>query len=69
MTRKQWGIVLFLAYAVSFLFSHGPGILPFNKADLVLGFPVLYLWAVGWYAVQLAIVVAAYRLVWKEEEE
>ena len=59
------GLVLVPAYAVSVLSSHGPGTLLVNKPDLILGFPVLCLWAVGWCAVQLAIIIAAHLLVWK----
>jgi hypothetical protein len=39
-----------------------------NRAELVLGFPPLYLWAVFWGAVQVSILIAAYFLVWSVGE-
>ncbi len=32
------------------------------------GVPVLLAWALGWLAVQLTVVVIAYRTVWTDEE-
>lgn len=68
MNKKKWAITLTLGYIAAFLFSNGPGILLVNRAELVLGFPPLYLWAVFWGAVQVSILIAAYFLVWKEGE-
>ena len=66
MNKKKWTIALTLGYLTAYLFSNGPGILLVNRAELVLGFPPLYLWAVFWGALQLGILIAAYFLVWKE---
>jgi hypothetical protein len=39
-----------------------------NRAELVFGFPPLYLWAVFWGAVQVSILIAAGFLVWSVDE-
>ncbi len=68
MNKKKWAITLTLGYIAAFLFSNGPGILLINRAELMLGFPPLYLWAVFWGAVQVSILIAAYFLVWSVGE-
>jgi hypothetical protein len=68
MTKKKWTITLTLGYILAFLLSNGPGILLVNRAELVFGFPPLYLWAVFWGAVQVSILIAAGFLVWSVDE-
>jgi hypothetical protein len=68
MNKKKLTVTLTLGYIAAFLFSNGPGILLINRAELIWGFPSLYLWAVFWGAVQVGILLAAYFLVWKEDE-
>jgi hypothetical protein len=54
----------------------GPGLYLVNPdrtdPDAVLtvaGVPVLYLWALAWFFVQATVVVAAYLLLWRSEEQ
>ena len=73
MTRR--GCILTVAMLVAIAMGPGVGLYLVNP-DLddpeprvaVLGTPVLILWAFGWLAVQLTIVVIAYRKVWTDEE-
>lgn len=73
MTRR--GCTLTLAMLVAIAMGPGVGLYLVNP-DLdapeprvvVLGTPVLLLWALVWLAVQLTIVVIAYRTVWTDEE-
>jgi len=51
----------------------GPGLYLINdyaaEGGTILGMPALYFWAVFWYAVEAAVIVAAYKLIWKGESE
>ena len=68
-----------LAWILSSLFlfalvmGPGPGLYLINdyaaEGGTLLGMPALYFWAVFWCAVESAVVVAAYKLVWKGEPE
>ncbi|OGG06280.1 MAG: hypothetical protein A3F83_17070 [Candidatus Glassbacteria bacterium RIFCSPLOWO2_12_FULL_58_11] len=60
---------LLLAFAVSFLLSNGPGLLLVNKPLLIAGMPLLYLWAAGWAAIQIGIILYAYFKLWRDEVE
>ena len=48
---------LLLVFAISFLMSNGPGVLLVNRATLVAGIPLLYLWAFAWGIVQIGIIL------------
>ncbi len=73
MARR--GCILAIAMLVAIAMGPGVGLYLVNP-DLddpeprvaALGTPVLILWALGWLAVQLTIVVIAYRTVWTDEE-
>ena len=67
MQRKKLAVILFLVYALSFLMSNGPGVLLVNSPGLVLGLAPVYLWAIFWYAIQVACLVLAFVFVWKGE--
>jgi hypothetical protein len=43
----------------------GPGVLLVNRPEQWLGLPIVYVWGLCWYTVQLVIVVLAYKLVWR----
>lgn len=73
MTRR--GLILTAAMVVAIAMGPGVGLYLVNPdlddpepAVAALGAPVLLLWALGWLAVQLTIVVIAYRTVWTDEE-
>ena len=60
---------LLLVFAISFLMSNGPGVLLVNRATLVAGIPLLYLWAFAWGIVQIGLVLYAYFKLWRHEVE
>lgn len=60
---------LLLVFAISFLMSNGPGVLLVNRAALVAGIPLLYLWAFAWGIVQIGIILYAYFKLWRHEVE
>ena len=49
----------------------GPGLYLINdyaaSGGTILRVPALYFWAVFWFAVEAAVIVAAYKLIWKDE--
>jgi hypothetical protein len=66
--------VLTIAFGFALVMGPGPGIYLVNpdasdpNATFTVGsVPILYLWALFWFAVEAAIVVTAYRLLWKED--
>ena len=63
--KMPLGRLLLIIYAVSLLFSNGPGVLLINRPVLLLGLPLIYIWAIFWWLVQMSIVLTAYFKVWK----
>ncbi len=73
--RKRLGTILLLLFGLTLVMGPGPGMYLVNPdpnspgpAPTALGLPVLYVWAVGWFFVQLAILVVAYRAIWSRRE-
>jgi hypothetical protein len=65
-SRSGWWLAgLFLA---ALLMGAGPGVLLVNQPATWFGFPRLYVWALFWCAVEIAIVVVAYWTVWRAAE-
>ena len=70
------GHILAAAMLVAIVMGPGVGLYLVNP-DLddaeprvaVGGVPVLLLWALAWLAVQLSVVIIAYRAVWTDEED
>ncbi len=74
--RKQLGILLTVAMVVAMLMGPGPGLRLINPdssdpgATYTLGgVPVIYVWGLFWFAVQVAVVVTAYFTVWNDRSE
>jgi len=74
MSRR--GVILAVAMVVATAAGSGPGILLVNPDPgdpdatwSILGMPVLFVWAVAWFLVQVSVVVIAYRTVWREDAE
>lgn len=72
---NRLGIWLAVAMVFAVLMGPGPGLRLVNPnldaADPVFtwfGMPVIYVWGLFWFAVQLTIVVIAYKTVWAEED-
>ena len=58
--NKKLFRILLLLFAASYLMSNGPGVLLVNRAVMVAGIPLLYLWGLGWAVVQIALILYAY---------
>ena len=67
--KKKLFRTLLVLYAISYLFSNGPGLMLVNKPTLVAGIPILYLWALAWAIVQIALIMIAYNKIWRKEIE
>lgn len=67
--RLRLGLVV--AFVFALLMGAGPGLYLVNdyaaSGGTILGMPALYAWAVGWCAVESAIVLIAYLKVWRSE--
>jgi hypothetical protein len=64
MPLGKWLVII---YAVSLLLSNGPGVLLVNRPILILGLPLIYIWAIFWWLFQMSLVLIAYFRVWKPE--
>ena len=67
--NKKLFRILLLLFAASYLMSNGPGVLLVNKPVLIAGIPLLYLWGLGWAAVQIGLILYAYFKIWRHELE
>jgi len=73
--RSRLSIVLLLIFLLALFMGPGPGIYLVNPVPgepatrrVVLGMPIVYVWAVFWFFVQLAVVVIAYFRLWSRDE-
>lgn len=57
-------ISLSILFPVAFLMVCGPGVWLVNRPILIGGFPLIYLWAIGWFAVLAILMAIAYKFVW-----
>ncbi len=69
--KKRLTIILSAIFAFAIIMGPGPGLYLINPdpadvhAVVALGsVPVLYLWALFWFAVQAAVVLTAYFKLW-----
>jgi len=67
--RLKLGWLLATVFGVAMLLGAGPGVLLVNEPGTWFGFPRLYVWGMFWCAVEVAVVVAAYLLVWTADDE
>ncbi len=67
--RRRLGVVLSIVFAVALLMGPGPGVMLVNTPEPVFGFPVIYVWGLLWYVVEVAVVIAAYLYVWSDESD
>ncbi|MDA7640584.1 hypothetical protein N8787_03010 [Opitutaceae bacterium] len=72
-SSRKLAWILSSVFLFALIMGPGPGLYLINdyaaSGGTVLGVPALYFWAVFWYAVEAAVVVAAYTLIWKGESE
>ena len=66
--RKRLTWILGLAFALTMVMGPGPGVLLVNRAELFLGWPLVYVWGVFWYGVQLSVILLSYALLWRQSD-
>ncbi|MDC0936962.1 hypothetical protein OAS39_11805 [Pirellulales bacterium] len=69
--RKRLSRRLLVCFAVAMIMGPGPGILLVNPdasssdaVTTIANLPILYLWALFWYSVQVTVLLVAYFKVW-----
>jgi len=74
-TRSALAIALTLIFILAMIMGTGWGVLLVNPAAddpaarvVVWGLPVIYLWGLLWYAVQVAVIVTACFTVWSRDD-
>jgi len=74
--RSRLPAVLAVIFLIALFMGPGPGIYLINPDPgdpatrrVVLGMPVVYVWAISWFFVQLAVVVIAYFKLWSRQED
>ena len=74
--RKKLSVILAIAMVFAMLMGPGPGLRLVNpdihdpNATYTLwGLPVIYLWGLFWFAIQLIIVYFAYSRLWNMEDD
>ncbi len=66
--RKRLAWILGLAFVLAMVMGPGPGVLLVNRAELFLGLPLIYVWGVFWYGVQLSVILLSYALLWRQSD-
>lgn len=74
--RKKLSVYLTLAMIFTMLMGPGPGLRLVNpdvngppEQFAFAGIPVIYLWGIFWFIVQVLIIITAYLTVWNEKSE
>ena len=74
MKRTRNFLVFLFLFAV--FMGAGPGLrlinpdpLDPNATFIAFGVPVIYLWGLCWYAVQLAVILYAYLYYWQDKDD
>ena len=74
--RKTLAVVLGGLFLLALVMGPGPGLYLVNpdpgdpgSAVAFLGMPVIYVWSLFWFAVQAAVVLAAYLFLWNSESD
>ncbi|MBX2820739.1 MAG: hypothetical protein KTR29_13690 [Rhodothermaceae bacterium] len=74
--KKKLAMYLSIAMVFAMLMGPGPGLRLVNpdiesaSPNLTVGgLPIIYLWGLFWFAVQVIIVVVAYYTVWNEQDK
>ena len=74
--RKRLTIILSVLFSIAMIMGPGPGIYLVNgdpanpdSRFIFAGIPILYLWAVGWFFVQAAVVLVAYLKLWNTDDD
>lgn len=65
---SKLGWFLGAMFVFAMLMATGPGVLLANHPVIVLGLPLLYLWAIVWYLVIVIVSLVAYALIWNRND-
>lgn len=72
-SSRKLAWILSSVFLCALIMGPGPGVYLINdyaaSGGTILKVPALYFWAVFWFAVEAAVIVAAYKLIWKDESE
>ena len=66
--RHKLGVWLSVIFAAAIILGPGPGILLVNTPTSILGLPAVYAWGLLWYVVEVGVVIAFYKCVWRNDE-
>lgn len=76
MNSKFEKRLLAIIFVFAMAMGCGPGLYLINPGEdaiqselLFLGLPVIYVWGIGWYTVQMSIIIRAYTKYWKDAED
>lgn len=70
---NKWSASLAVLFMIAMIMGPGPGMLLVNPAEgeanpaTLMGMPIMYAWALIWFAVQSVIIVTAYFTVWSKD--
>ena len=70
--RQKISWILISIFLVALIMGPGPGIYLVNDfaADggRMFGIPILYVWAIFWFAVEAMVILVAYLFIWKDDK-
>ena len=67
--RRRLGWIIAAVFALAMIMGTGPGVMLVNNPEKQwFNLPVIYVWGLCWYAVQLVCVVTVYAKVWTDDE-
>lgn len=76
MNSKLEKRLLAIVFIFAMAMGAGPGLYLINPSEeasptqmLFAGLPVIYVWGLMWYTVQMAIIIRAYTKHWKNEQD
>lgn len=74
--KKRLAVYLSVAMVFTMLMGPGPGLRLINPdidsaspSFTVVGIPIIYVWGLFWFVIQVAITIVAYYTVWNEQDE
>ena len=75
MPSRRLTTVLLVTFTIALLLGPGPGHLLINPDPgdpearrFVFGLPIVYAWALFWFAVQASCIIVAYFTLWREPQ-
>lgn len=73
--RRRLAWALSITFLLAMVMGPGPGLYLVNPAPdapresyLLWGMPIVYVWGLFWYVVQVVVIVTAYICIWRRDE-